>query len=160
MPDHARETETKSVFPQERPIVDTRHVVFMDTSEGKSLPKSRSDFSATFTTVAFDNSSLPNSSTLEFCNYVRQYTKEAVDMFVAAMRDEKMDMRFRLEAANWLVERGYGKPAMQVAAQSENDGSEQKQFRTVEEVRLYLLERGIDAARVPPPFAVIEGKTC
>ena len=85
---------------------------------------------------------LPNSSTLEFRNYVRQYTKEAVDMFVAAMRDEKMDMRFRLEAANWLVERGYGKPAMQVAAQSENDGSEQKQFRTVEEVRLYLLERG------------------
>ena len=58
MPDHARETETKSVFPRERPIVDTRHVVFMDTSEGKSLPKSRSDFSATFTTVAFDNSSL------------------------------------------------------------------------------------------------------
>src|ERR1700737_1402584 len=50
---------------------------------------------------------LPNSSTLEFRNYVRQYTKEAVDMFVAAMRDEKMDMRFRLEAANWLVERGY-----------------------------------------------------
>src|ERR1700731_308734 len=47
---------------------------------------------------------LPNSSTLEFRNYVRQYTKEAVDMFVAAMRDEKMDMRFRLEAANWLVE--------------------------------------------------------
>jgi hypothetical protein len=36
-------------------------------------------------------------------------------MFVAALRDEKMDMRFRLEAANWLVERGYGKPAMQVA---------------------------------------------
>jgi hypothetical protein len=35
---------------------------------------------------------LPNSSTLEFRNYVRQYTKEAVDMFVAAMRDEKMDI--------------------------------------------------------------------
>ena len=103
---------------------------------------------------------LPNSSTLEFRNYVRQYTKEAVDMFVAAMRDEKMDMRFRLEAANWLVERGYGKPAMQVAAQSENDGSEQKEFRTVEEIRLFLLERGIDVARVPSPFAVIEGKTC
>jgi hypothetical protein len=103
---------------------------------------------------------LPNSSTLEFRNYVRQYTKEAVDMFVAAMRDEKMDMRFRLEAANWLVERGYGKPAMQVAAQSENDGSEQKEFRTFEECRLFLLERGIDVARVPPPFAVIEGKTC
>ena len=81
-------------------------------------------------------------------------------MFVAAMRDEKMDMRFRLEAANWLVERGYGKPAMQVAAQSENDGSEQKEFRTVEECRLFLLERGIDVARLPSPFAVIEGKTC
>jgi hypothetical protein len=40
-----------------------------------------------------------------------------------------------------LVERGYGKPAMQVAAQSENDGSEQKEFRTVEEIRLFLLER-------------------
>ena len=99
---------------------------------------------------------LPNSSTLEFRNYVRQYTKEAVDMFVAAMRDEKMDMRFRLEAANWLVERGYGKPA---AAQSENDGSEQKEFRTLEEIRSYFLERGIDVDRVPPPFAVIEGKT-
>jgi hypothetical protein len=46
-------------------------------------------------------------------------------------------------------ERGYGKPAMQVAAQSENDGSEQKEFRTVEEIRLFLLERGIDVARVP-----------
>src|ERR1700730_18691651 len=65
---------------------------------------------------------LPNSSTLEFRNYVRQYTKDAVDMFVAAMRDEKMDMRFRLEAANWLVERGYGKPAMQVDGKSENTG--------------------------------------
>jgi hypothetical protein len=75
-------------------------------------------------------------------------------MFVAAMRDEKMDMRFRLEAANWLVERSYGKPAMQVAAQSENDGSEQKEFRTVEEIRLFLLERGIDVARLPSPFAV------
>ena len=78
-------------------------------------------------------------------------------MFVAALRDEKMDMRFRLEAANWLVERGYGKPA---AAQSENDGSEQKEFRTVEEIRLFLLERGFDVARVPSPFAVIERKTC
>ena len=48
---------------------------------------------------------------------------------------------------------------MQVAAQSENDGSEQKEFRTVEDIRLYFLERGIDVARVPPPFAVIEGKT-
>jgi hypothetical protein len=71
-----------------------------------------------------------------------------------------MDMRFRLEAANWLVERGYGKPAMQVAAQSENDESEQKEFCTVEEIRLFLLERGIDVARLPSPFAVIEGKTC
>jgi hypothetical protein len=58
------------------------------------------------------------------------------------------------------LERGYGKPAMQVAAQSENDGSEQKEFRTVEECRLFLLERGIDVARLPSPFAVIEGKTC
>jgi hypothetical protein len=49
---------------------------------------------------------------------------------------------------------------MQVAAQPENDGSEQKEFRTVEEIRLFLLERGIDVARVPSPFAVIEGKTC
>jgi hypothetical protein len=30
----------------------------MDTSEGKSLPKSRSDLSATFTTIAFDDSGL------------------------------------------------------------------------------------------------------
>ena len=28
------------------------------------------------------------------------------------------------------------------------------------ESRLFLLERGIDVARLPSPFAVIEGKTC
>jgi hypothetical protein len=49
---------------------------------------------------------------------------------------------------------------MKVTASLFNDGSEQKEFRTVEEVRLFLLERGIDVARVPPPLAVIEGKTC
>jgi hypothetical protein len=34
--DHAREVEAKSVFPWERPIVDTRDVVFLYASEGKT----------------------------------------------------------------------------------------------------------------------------
>jgi hypothetical protein len=32
-----------------------------------------------------------------------------------------------------------------------NDGPVQVQFHTIEEVRLFLLERGIDSLRVPPP---------
>jgi hypothetical protein len=36
--DHAREVEAKHAFPRERPIVETRDVVFPDVAEGK-LPQ-------------------------------------------------------------------------------------------------------------------------
>jgi hypothetical protein len=42
--DHAREVEAKSVLPRERPIVETRDVVFPYVSEGKLTHGVRHDF--------------------------------------------------------------------------------------------------------------------
>src|SRR3984893_6332368 len=82
---------------------------------------------------------LPNSSTLEFRNYVRQYTKEAVDMFVAAMRDEEMDMRFRLEqpetATNDLRTPAKAKPRAEKSAAGET---------------VAMLQPGTPGAQAPP----------
>jgi len=41
---HAGKVEAKSVFPRERPIVETRDVVFLYVSEGKSTHGVRHDF--------------------------------------------------------------------------------------------------------------------
>src|ERR1700730_15693191 len=42
--DHAGEVEAKCVFPRERPIVETRDVVFLYVSEGKSTHGVRHDW--------------------------------------------------------------------------------------------------------------------
>src|ERR1700730_14302581 len=42
--DHAGEVEAKSVFPRERPIVETRDVLFLYVSEGKSTHRVGHDF--------------------------------------------------------------------------------------------------------------------
>jgi hypothetical protein len=62
-----------------------------------------------------------NRSTAEFRNYARTFTPEAVDMFVAVMRDEDADIRLRLKAARWLVERGYGKASKQIFGPEESE---------------------------------------
>jgi uncharacterized MAPEG superfamily protein len=57
---------------------------------------------------------ISNKSTVEFRNYVRTFTREAANMFVAMMRNKDADARLRLKAARWLVERGYGKTPIQI----------------------------------------------
>ena len=52
-----------------------------------------------------------------------------------------------MEAANWLCDRGHGKAVIQ--ANIEHEGSVQVTYRTVEEVRVALLEKGIDVQRMP-----------
>jgi hypothetical protein len=54
-----------------------------------------------------------------------------------------------LQAIVALMDRLEGKPKQQVTGP--DDGPVQVQYRTIEEVHMYLLSRGIDALRVPPP---------
>ena len=42
--DHAREVETKHVFPRERPVVETADVLLLYISEGKLMHSVRHDF--------------------------------------------------------------------------------------------------------------------
>ncbi len=63
------------------------------------------------------------------------------------MRGEKNPLQQRMEAANWLCDRGHGKAVIQ--ANIEHEGSVQVTYRTVEEVRVALLEKGIDVQRMP-----------
>jgi hypothetical protein len=42
--DHAREMEAKSVFPRERPVLETRDVLFLYAPEGKVTHGVRHDF--------------------------------------------------------------------------------------------------------------------
>jgi hypothetical protein len=90
---------------------------------------------------------VPNRSTLEFRNYVRTFTIEAADLFVEVMQNTADPLPLRMEAANWLVERGHGKAVIQ--ANIEHEESVPVTYRTVEEVRVALLEKGIDVQRIP-----------
>jgi hypothetical protein len=63
------------------------------------------------------------------------------------MRKEDAPLALRMEAANWLCDRGHGKAVIQ--ANIEHEGSVQVTYRTVEEVRVALLEKGIDVQRMP-----------
>jgi hypothetical protein len=51
---------------------------------------------------------------------VREYTDEAVLLHVNVMRNLNLDVSLRMEAAQWLVNRGYGKPPQQITGP--NDG--------------------------------------
>ena len=54
-----------------------------------------------------------------------------------------------LQAIVALMDRLEGKPKQQVTGP--DDGPLQVQYKTIEEVHMYLLSRGIDSLRVPPP---------
>jgi hypothetical protein len=54
-----------------------------------------------------------------------------------------------LQAILAIIERLEGKPKQQITGL--DNGPVQVQYRTVEEVHMYLLGRGIDSLRVPPP---------
>ena len=54
-----------------------------------------------------------------------------------------------LQAILAIMDRVDGKPSQQIVGP--DNGPVQVQYRTLEEVHMFLLERGIDSLRVPPP---------
>jgi hypothetical protein len=65
------------------------------------------------------------------------------------MDNVRYSIELRMEAANWLVERGYGKKPQEITGP--NEGPVQVEYRNFDEVRAYLLTMGIDYDRLPPP---------
>jgi hypothetical protein len=63
----------------------------------------------------------------------------------------------RLEAARWLVERGYGKSPQEITGP--NEGPVQVEYRNFDEVRAALLAEGIDYDRLPLPRMLEHHKT-
>src|SRR6266478_2885199 len=90
-----------------------------------------------------------NPSTLEFRNHAREFTIRAIDLYVEVMENTKNPLPLRMEAANWLIERGHGRPQQNVAIEPENQTT--VQFNTFEDVKIALLEEGIDFDRLPMP---------
>jgi hypothetical protein len=54
-----------------------------------------------------------------------------------------------LSAIQEIINRLEGKPSQKIVGP--DDGPVRIEYRTIEEVRMFLLERGIDSMRVPPP---------
>jgi hypothetical protein len=98
-----------------------------------------------------------NKSTLEFRDYVRDHTERAVDLHVEVMDNKRLSFELRMEAARWLVERGYGKAPLQITGP--NEGPVQVEYRTFDEVRAALLAEGIDYDRLPLPRMLEHHKT-
>ena len=86
---------------------------------------------------------------MEFRDYVREHTDRAVDLHVEVMDNTKLPYALRMEAARWLVERGYGKAPIQISGP--NEGPVQVEYQSFEEVRAVLLTQGIDYDRLPLP---------
>jgi hypothetical protein len=63
------------------------------------------------------------------------------------MRDKEAPLQQRMEAADWLCDRGHGKAVIQ--ANIEHEARMQITYRSVEEVQVALLEKGIDVQRMP-----------
>jgi len=89
----------------------------------------------------------PNQSTLEFRNHAREYTHAAIELHAEVMHNKENPYALRMEAANSLCDRGHGKAVIQ--ASIEHEGQVQVTYKTVEEVRIALMEKGIDVQRVP-----------
>jgi hypothetical protein len=54
-----------------------------------------------------------------------------------------------------IIDRLEGKPAQKIVGS--DNGPLKVEYRTLEEVHMFLLERGIDSMRVPPPLKIIDG---
>jgi hypothetical protein len=68
-----------------------------------------------------------------------------------------MSFELRMEAARWLVERGYGKAPVQI--NGPNEGPVQVEYRSFDEVRAVLLTKGIDYDRLPLPRMIEHQET-
>jgi hypothetical protein len=61
-----------------------------------------------------------------------------------------------LQAITEIINRLEGKPSQKITGP--DNGPVQVEYKTIEEVHMFLLERGIDALRVPPPPMKLIGK--
>jgi hypothetical protein len=61
-----------------------------------------------------------------------------------------------LQAITEIINRVEGKPAQRITGA--DDGPVQVEYKTIEEVRMFLLERGIDSLRAPPPSMKVISK--
>jgi hypothetical protein len=101
---------------------------------------------------------VPNKAPNEFREYVRQYTTRAADFFVAVMDNSAETTERRMFAANWLVERGYGKASQHIETKVEGEGHTTMNYNNFEEVKIALLEEGIDFDRVPLPRMIEDAR--
>lgn len=60
---------------------------------------------------------VPNKATIDLKGKAGEYTTEAIQVFVDVMRDPEAPAAVRVQAADKLLDRSHGKPAMHIEAQ-------------------------------------------
>jgi hypothetical protein len=90
-----------------------------------------------------------NKSTTEFRDAAREHTDRAIALHAHVMDNTRYPIELRMEAAQWLVDRGYGKAPQEITGP--NEGPVQVEYRNFDEVRAYLLTMGIDYDNLPAP---------
>jgi hypothetical protein len=94
---------------------------------GKRLGAGRPKGSRALTLIA------PTGERMSFYEAARQYEKEALQVIVSVLRDAKQPASLRLAAANDLLDRAHGRPA--VALQVDQTTREMALKRVVHEVK-------------------------
>jgi hypothetical protein len=96
----------------------------------------------------------PNKATIDLKGKAGEYTAEAIQVFVDVMRDIEAPAAVRVQAADKLLDRSHGKPAMHIEAQHSEkmDPELMKRLETEfvdrlararERQRQVLIERGL-----------------
>lgn len=96
----------------------------------------------------------PNKVTVDLKNKANEYTAEAIQTFVDVMRDPEAPAAVRVQAADKLLDRSHGKPAMHIEEQhtAKMDPELMKRLETEfvdrlararERQRHVLIERGL-----------------
>jgi hypothetical protein len=75
----------------------------------------------------------------------RELTEDAIDTLATVMKDPKTPAAARISAAQALLDRGYGKPAIEVDSEPELSHISQEDLETLERI---LRPPGLP----PPPF--------
>jgi hypothetical protein len=96
----------------------------------------------------------PNKVTIDLKNQDNKYTAEAIQVFVDVMRDPETPAATRIQAADKLLDRSHGKPAMHIEAQHSGKINPElmkrletefvdRMARARERQRKVLIERGL-----------------